>query len=107
MNDRIHKLLLIIIGKIEDQDEIVTRKSTDWLRFKGNNGIFSIYYKFMGNFGLGLSSITLKPEKNVCIEVYDSGACRTEYSIGLDIRGTFLNLGYDLSMRPIVFSINF
>jgi len=106
LNDRINKLLLIILGKAEDGDDLLISKSKDWLRIFGNRNVFSIYYKFLGNFGLGLSSITSEPEKNVCVGYYINGDCRLIESLKVHINGVFLQLGYDFELNPIIFNTN-
>lgn len=101
LNERIHKLLLIIIGKAEDQDTIVTRNSKDWLRFNVGSDAFALYYKFSSNYGVGFSSITSYETLFTWASVGGGGK-----DPELGINGYFLQLGYDYETGNLIFNAN-
>jgi len=107
LNDRIHKLLLLILGKLDIQDEYEGRRSNDWIRFTGNKNILTIYYKFIGNFGLGISSVTSEQQsKTYCSSYYSNNSCRSFEERNFLVNGIFLLFGYDLYFKPIVLNTN-
>ena len=57
--------------------------------------MFSFYYKFLDNAGLGLSSLTSKQNKMVCSSVNVDYSCKNYKKERMTLKGIFLLIGYD------------
>ena len=96
INDRIENLLLLILGKTKEESTTVSSEKTtspstnSWFRIAtlGSN-IISVYYKFMGDIGLGLSRISSWSQQDTTL-----------------FTGTFLNLGYDYNFGNLILNTN-
>ena len=97
INDRIERLILLITGKTKEESISTSssQSSDSWFRLATvGSDLISVYYKFLGDYGLGLSRISAKGQDD------------TKSHNKVLFNGTFLNLGYDYNIGNLILNTN-
>ena len=97
INDRIERLILLITGKTKEESISTSSSqiSDSWFRLATvGSDLISVYYKFLGDYGLGLSRISAEGQDD------------TKSQNKILFNGTFLNLGYDYNIGNLILNTN-